>query len=198
MKYLHLILICLCFLPYKAHASSDGVETPPADAPEQRPVEYLFAEIEYEHDINTAADLLLNVRIHAGGAFPGITENPDFIETTVRCHIRVRGISVPQALETAESRRGRMLKEVQLERKRWDASIAYAWEIVKQFKQFRLSFPEQIAPGLVECDVEFHLGGAWHDLAVALVQDEHARVKLDNGNRWNWGSRMVRPHLILE
>lgn len=150
-----------------------------------------YAEIEYQHDIDTARDYRLNVRVHPGGKWPGVTGGG--IETIVRCQVRLRGVSVPLSCDTSAQRAGRPLKEIERERARWDASIDYTWSLLKLHKQPRLSNPVQIAPGVVECDVAFPLGGAWHDLASALTSDEHARIELMNGN-WNWGSLHVKPY----
>ena len=151
----------------------------------------LYAEIEYQHDIDTARDYRLNVRVHPGGKWPGVTGGG--IETIVRCQVRLRGVSVPLSCDTSAQRAGRPLKEIERERARWDASIDYTWSLLKLHKQLRLSNPVQIAPGVVECDVAFPLGGAWHDLASALTSDEHARIEIINGN-WNWGSLHVKPY----
>ena len=150
-----------------------------------------YAEIEYQHDIDTVRDYRLNVRVHPGGKWPGVTGGG--IETIVRCQVRLRGVSVPLSCDTAAQRAGRPLKEIERERARWDASIGYAWSLLKLHKQLRLSNPIQIAPDVVECDVAFPLGGAWHDLASALTSDEHARIELIDAN-WNWGSRSVIPY----
>lgn len=150
-----------------------------------------YAEIEYQHDIDTARDYRLNVRVHPGGKWPGVTGGG--IETIVRCQVQLRGVSVPLSCDTAAQRAGRSLKEIERERARWDASIEYTWSLLKPQKQVRLANPVQIAPGVVECDVAFPLGGAWHDLASALTNDEHARIELIDGN-WNWGSLHVKPY----
>ncbi|MDE0681590.1 MAG: hypothetical protein OXI63_01625 [Candidatus Poribacteria bacterium] len=150
-----------------------------------------YAEIEYQHDIDTARDYRLNVRVHPGGVWPGVTGGG--IETIVWCQVQLRGVSVPLSCDTSAQRAGRPLKEIERERERWDASIEYTWSLLKLQKQVRLANPIQIAPGVVECDVAFPLGGAWHDLASALTSDEHARIELIDGH-WNWGSLHVKPY----
>ena len=150
-----------------------------------------YAEIEYQHDIDTARDYRLNVRVHPGGAWPGVSGGG--IETIVRCQVRLRGVSVPLSCDTSAERAGRPMIEIRRERARWDASIEYTWSLLKPQKQVRLANPVQIASGVVECDVAFPLGGAWHDLASALTSDEHARIELIDGN-WNWGSLHVKPY----
>ena len=182
-------------------ASSSGdpppIETSDADAGEIETERFpseddlFYAEIEYQHDIDTARDYRLNVRVHPGGKWPGVTGGG--IETIVRYQVRLRGVSVPLACDTAAQRAGRPLKEIERERARWDASIDYTWSLLKLHKQLRLSNPIQIALDVVECDVAFPLGGAWHDLASALTSDEHARIELIDGN-WNWGSLHVKPY----
>ena len=178
--------------PPPREASGDGLGNPnPTQEASISDDASLYAEIEYQHDIDTARDYRLNVRVHPGGKWPGVTGGG--IETIVRCQVRLRGVSVPLSCDTAAQRASRPLKEIERERARWDASIDYTWSLLKLHKQLRLSNPVQIAPGVVECDVAFPLGGAWHDLASALTSDEHARIELIDGN-WNWGSLHVKPY----
>ena len=178
--------------PPPREASGDGLGNPnPTQEASISDDASFYAEIEYQHDIDTARDYRLNVRVHPGGKWPGVTGGG--IETIVRCQVRLRGVSVPLSCDTAAQRAGRPLKEIERERARWDASIDYTWSLLKLHKQLRLSNPIQIAPGMVECDVAFPLGGAWHDLASALTSDEHARIEIIDGN-WNWGSLHVKPY----
>ena len=167
------------------NAGEIGTDRFPSEA------DLFYAEIEYQHDIETAREYRLNVRVHPGGGWPGVRAG--YIETQVRCQVRLRGVSVPLPCDTSAQRAGRPLKEIARERARWDASIAYTWALLKPQKQVRLSNPVRVAPGVVECDVAFPLGGAWHDLAAALTSDEHARIELMDGN-WNWGSLHVKPY----
>ena len=169
-------------------SDTDAIETDRFPSEVSNP---FYAEIEYQHDIDTARAYRLNVRVHPGGVWPGVRTG--YIETRVRCQVRLRGVSVPLSCDTSAQRAGRPLKEIARERARWDASIAYTWALLKPQKQVRLSNPVRVAPGVVECDVAFPLGGAWHDLAAALTSDEHARIELIDGN-WNWGSLHVKPY----
>ena len=210
MKKIFLLMIGIAFLGFGAAvsverlsiASSSG-EPPPTEASDSdgdmerfpsKVSDLFYAEIEYQHDIDSARDYRLNVRIHPGGEWPGqVGKDTSYIETRIRCQVRLRGVSVPMACDTAAQRAGRPLIEIARERQRWDASIEYVWSLLKPQKQVRLSNPVWIAPGVVECDVEFPLGGAWHDLAAALTSDEHARIEIIDGN-WNWGSLHVKPY----
>ena len=214
MKKVFLFMIGIAFLGFGAAvsverlsiASSSG-DPPPRETSDAEPDDgdfddmpsasegsEFYAEIEYQHDIDTARDYRLNVRIHPGGEWPGqVGKDTSYIETQIRCHIRLRGVSVPTACDTSVQRAGRPLIEIARERRRWDASIDYLWSLLKLQKQVRLSNPVWIAPGIVECDIEFPLGGAWHDLAAALTSDEHARIELIDGD-WNWGSLHVKPY----
>ena len=178
--------------PPPREASGNGLGNPtPTQSASLSDDASFYAEIEYQHDMDTARDYRLNVRVHPGGKWPGVTGGG--IETIVRCQVQLRGVSVPLACDTASHRAGRPLKEIKRERARWDASIEYTWSLLKPQKQVRLANPVQIAPGVVECDIAFPLGGAWHDLASALTSDEHARIEIINAN-WNWGSLHVKPY----
>ena len=41
---------------------------------------------------------------------------------------------------------------------------------------------------VIEADIEFWLGGAWHNLAIALLNDDHARPIQTDGSTWDPGS----------
>lgn len=175
-------------------ASSDGEEDlsslPPEVFMEAIEPPERDAEIEYRIDVINAKTLFVSVRAHPGAGWPDITGG--YVETRVTCLIRIRGISVPTACQTLESRY-RPFEEIRLERERCEASINYTWSLLNMNKKLKLSNPELMADGVVECDVKYSQGGAWHDLAKALIADEHARVELVESN-WNWGSRHVKPY----
>ena len=156
--------------------------------PEQATGEF-EAEIEFQHDLLTGKDMFVKVQIHpADGEWPGITG--DYVETTISCVVRIRGISVPSGCQTTESRRGRPMDEIRRERERWSALLDYEWSILRLHKKLKLKNPVLLQDGVVVCDVFFYLGETWHDLGVALTNDEHARPAIAD-EEWNWGSLNV-------
>ena len=163
---------------------------PPEAFQEALPAVKVHAEIEHRIDLIDGKTLFVKVRTHPGDGFPGITGG--YVATYVNAYIRIRGISVPTACQTPKSREGKPIEEVILERQRCEASINYTWGLLSINKKLILTNPELQADGVVECDVQYQQGGAWHDLATALTADEHARIELIDGE-WAWGSRNVKP-----
>ena len=43
---------------------------------------------------------------------------------------------------------------------------------------------------MLVCDVQFYLGGAWHDLATTLLRDGFAKPVIE-GYEWNWGAEQL-------
>ena len=100
----------------EANASSDGEfpeDLPPEVFMEAIPAIKTDAEIAHRIDVIDAKTLFVSARVHPGSGFPNITGG--YTETTVACKIQIRGISVPTACQTPESR-NRPLAEVRLER----------------------------------------------------------------------------------
>lgn len=196
-----LVIIALCSVCLIASisierfslASSDGEPAPtdpvPVESTEPEIISEFEAEIEFQHDLLTGKDMFVKVQIHpADGEWPGIIG--DYVETTISCIIRIRGISVPTGCQTTDSRRGRPLGEIRRERERWNALLDYEWSILRLHKKLKLKNPVLLQDGVVACDVFFYLGETWHDLSVSLTNDEHARPTIE-GEKWNWGSLNV-------
>ena len=175
-------------------ASSDGAPPPTDPAPVEPPTEpeitsEFEAEIEFAHDLLTGKDMFVKVQVHpADGEWPGIIG--DYVETSISCIVRIRGISVPTGCQTTDSRRGRPMDEVRRERERWGALLDYEWSLLRLHKKLKLKNPVLLEDGVVACDVFFYLGETWHDLGVALRNDEHARPAIED-QEWNWGSLNV-------
>lgn len=199
------LLYSICFLGiltvasalFNLHvADTSGPGDPPSEIPDTPETPDTIAstgefeaEIEFLHDLLTGKDMFVKVQVHpADSEWPGITG--DYVETTISCIVRIRGISVPTGCQTTDSRRGRPMDEVRLERQRWNALLDYEWSILRLHKKIKLKNPVLLQDGVVECDVFFYLGETWHDLGVALRNDEHARPAIE-GREWNWGSLNV-------
>jgi len=179
---------------FSIHVGNTGE---PGDMPEPEPIQPIEragsgefeAEIEHEHDILSGSDIFVRVLVHpAAGDWPGVTG--DYAETVVACVIRIRGISVPDACQTFQSRTGRPLVDIRRERSRWNSLLDYKWSLLKLHRKLKLRNPVLLSDGVVECDVFFHLGEAWHNLGAALTNDEHARTNIGDG-LWDWGSLNV-------
>lgn len=180
--------IALISLYLEANASSDGEfpeDLPPEVFMEAIPAIKTDAEIAHRIDVIDAKTLFVSARAYPGSGFPNITGG--YTETTVACKIQIRGISVPTACQTPESR-NRPLAEVRRERSRCENAINYLWGLLSINKKLKLLNPVAVDNMTVECDVQYAQGGEWHDLANALIADEHARPAGD----WAWGSRNVK------
>lgn len=148
----------------------------------------VYATIPYRDDLIAADKFFMEVKAHPKAKFPLIKGG--YAETNVHVFIKLRGVSVPTALQTADSR-ARPHIYVERERKRFDASMDYIWSLVKLNKILKLHDPVVVVEDeCVECDIEFMLGGQWVNLAASMMHDEHARP-IQEDSEWDWGSRNV-------
>ena len=181
-------------------ASSDNSAPPPpprAKVPTQPPVKAFGdgtgtfdATIEYPYDLRTARDMFLKIRVHPNALqFPKVKGH--YVETAIRSWVIVDGVSVPTGLQTIDAYRDRPFEEIRLERERWNDSIDFSWSLLKLNKKLKVVNPVYVKDGRVKCDLLYQLGGAYHDFATTLLQDEYARL---NDIDWNWGSRNVKPY----
>lgn len=176
---------------YDSFASSDGSDDPEtvSDIPEEatEPIVEIFARVQYLHDLIDMRTMLVEARAYPGAGFPSIEGG--YIETNVHAVVRVRGITVPTGCQTPESRQNRPHAYIERERERWDRGMAYLWGLVGINKVIKIVNPE-VVDGIVECDIKFFLGGAWHELDTAMVQDDYAR-RIPDGFRVDWGSELL-------
>ena len=180
-----LVVITCCVL---AFAGSDGEEDMPPIPSTEGAGEGVYATIEYRDDLIAADTLFMEVKAHPKAKFPKITGG--YAETNVHCLIRIRGISVPRALQLPEER-ARPHVFVNNERKRFDGAMDYIWSLAKLNKIFMLHNPVVVKTDkVVECDVSIYIGGAWGSLGGSMINDEHARPLLNNVE-WDWGTRNV-------
>ena len=181
-------------------ASSDNSVPPPppkVSVPTQPPVKAFGdgtgtfdATIEYPYDLRTARDMFLKIRVHPNALqFPKVKGH--YVETAIRSWVIVDGVSVPTGLQTIDAYRDRPFEEIRLERERWNDSIDFSWSLLKLNKKLKVVNPVYVKDGRVKCDLLYQLGGAYHDFATTLLQDEYARL---NDIDWNWGSRNVKPY----
>ena len=175
---------------HTAIASSDAddppgnVETPGQDI---APTEIL-GRIAHRHDLMEIRTFFVEVRAYPGAGFPGIVGG--FTETNVQTLVRLRGITVPTACHTPESRHNRPHAYIEKERARWAAGMDYVWSLLKLNKTLKIVNPTLAEDGIVEADGQFYLGGAWHDLGIALENDDFARKK-NPDYRVEWGAPLL-------
>ena len=150
-----------------------------------------FARIEYRDDLLAPNRYFAEIKVHPGiGKFPLVTGG--YTETNVHCVIQVRGISVPDGCQM-ENKRSRPHYDVERERQRWNAAMGYVWNVIEPTRRLRVGNPKVVGD-VVEVDVYFSLGGAWHDLAVSMRNDHHAYATRE-GFVFNWGTRLVEANM---
>ena len=193
------VLVVCILLSMHSDASSDGSEPEPeveTGLPEESaaPVE-IFGRVEYRHDLIDLRTLFVEARAYPGAGFPLVSGG--YTETNVHALIRIRDLIVPTACQTPESRQNRPHAYIERERARWAAGMEYVWSILKINKMLKLVNPTLAEDGIVECDVRFYLGGAWHELDTALIQDDYAR-RTHPGYTVDWGSKLLDVVPIAE
>ena len=158
---------------------------------------WVYGKLHYDYDIKNAngkhLELFMLLMAHPKSKVPKITGG--YAETDVWVTVRVRGIQVPRALHTAEERHRPHLW-LGRERKRWDATRQYIWNVSQNTLTFKVGNFEVVEEdGVLKADFFFLLGGAWHDLDIALLNDKHA---LPSDNDWEFGDKefgLVNPNI---
>lgn len=192
-------LLIICFaasvIVSRASAPPEEAEEPETTQPIQEQSTGIFeGRIQYEHDIGAPDKLFVEIKVHPheeSAPFPGVVGG--HAETNIHTWVHIRGLSVPTAMQS-ENNRHVTHEEVEIERHRWNGAMEFLWKIVSPNKKLRIVNPEVIN-GKLYADVKFYLGGTWHDTAIALVNDNHAREK-EPGLRWKWGSRLLEVEQV--
>ena len=189
--YLSAIAVLICFgITYTGVlwvSGSSDKDDPAEDVP--KPVafepdsEWVYGKIEYFHDLLHPNCYFMLLRAHPGAPVPMIAGG--YATTDVWVTVKVRGIEVPRALQT-KAERNRPHDYLSNERRRWDRALSYVWGVVGQNKLFRVhnlavQEPDKVLIG----DIEFMLGGQWHLLSAAMLNDFHA---LPAGGDWEFGA----------
>lgn len=176
-----------------ADPSGPGDEVPPemtdeTDEIDEFPVEpnYVMARLEYRNDVRGINKYFLEIQDHPGEGIDEIVGG--FVATNFFAHVRLRGVSVPTACDFVESRH-RPQNQVELERERWDRGLNFVQRLLMLNQSLRLS-NISVEGEILVCDVEYLLGGAWHDLGITLYQDGFARP---DEYDWNWGLEQLDP-----
>lgn len=190
--FLILTVASALFNLHTAETSSSGDEPPLDDAPilegTPEPV-YIFAHLEYKHDVKAIDRYFLEVRDHPG---EGIDEiEGGFVATNFYADVRLRDVSVPTGCDTTAAHNKPHI-EIDRERERWSEGMDFVQQLLMLNQSLRLSNITVEGEVLV-CDVQFYLGGAFHDLKTTLARDGFARPLID-GYAWNWGAEQLEPH----
>ena len=144
------------------------------------------AHLAYPFDILAIDEYFIKVRAFPGAGVPGITGG--FVTTNVELVVKLRGVSVPSACRTPESR-SRPHEQVARERMRWAAGMEYVSSLLMMNKSLRLE-NLAVVDGKLVADVYYSRGNAWHDLSETLIQDGFAK---SDTSTWNWGAEQLQP-----
>ena len=165
---------------------------------------WVYGFIEYEHDLDKAYLYYMKLQASPESKVPMIHGN--YATTDVDVFVKLRGVDVGKALHHARHRKRPHVFQ-RRERKQWAETMVYLWNLVDQTHTFRvhnLKFfgteldGDTYEDGIVEGDMEILLGGAWHNVAVILMQDEHARPVQTDGSEWDAGSKkysLLNPNI---
>lgn len=146
----------------------------------------VMAHLEYRHDVRAIDQYFLKIRDYPGEGIDEIVGG--FVTTNFHAHVKLKGVSVPSACDTEDSR-FRPHIEVERERARWNRGLHFVQQLLMLNQSLRLS-NITVEGDVLVCDVEFSLGGAWHDLTTTLNRDGYARP---DAYEWNWGLEQLEP-----
>ena len=176
---------------HTADTSGPG-DAPPDDMPilEDTPeTVYIFAHLAYKHDVKAIDEYFLEIQDHPGEGIDEIVGG--FVATNFHAYVRLRDVSVPTSCDTTEAH-SRPHIEIDRERERWAEGMDFVQQLLMLNQSLRLS-NISVEGQILICDVQFSLGGTWHDLTTTLSRDGFARPVID-GYAWNWGAEQLEPH----
>ena len=178
---LHLSIICVSLSLASGPGEEELIET------ETDGSGWVYGRIEYEHDLLAPNLYFLELLAHPEGKVPMIEGG--YASTDVHAIVRLRGVDTPRAMHGPDSRhRPHIWRD--RERERWNSAMQYVWNLCEPTKTFRVHNMVVIDEDrVIEADIEFWLGGAFHNLAVALLNDEHARPVQTDSSTWDPGSK---------
>ena len=182
-------------LSFFAFGNGDPDDTPIQEMPDIKEG-WVYAFVEYEHDWADPKTAFLKIMAHPKSKVPRITGG--YSQTDVFAFVRIRGIDAPRAMHH-DSVRHRPHRFIERERARWNRAMRYTWNITQPTRTLRLHNLKVVKcddylkkltgeQQILEADWEFWLGGAWHNLAVSMIQDENARPLQEDVN-WDSGTR---------
>ena len=176
-----MLIICVSL----SLASGPGDEEIPLPGDPDTDSGWVYGRIEYLHDLLAPNEYFLKLLAHPDGQVPLIEGG--YASTDVHVVVRLRGVDVPRAMhDVRERHRPHLWRD--RERERWNSAMQYLWNLCEPTKTFRVHNMAVIeADKVIKADIEFWLGGAWHNLAIAMIQDEHARPVQTDGSTWDPG-----------
>ena len=188
-----LTVASVLFSLHTADTSGDDAlmdETPPEGMfdSEAQPV-YIFAHLAYKHDVKAIHEYFLEIQDHPGEGIDEIVGG--FVATNFHAYVRLRDVSVPTSCDTTVAH-SRPHIEIGRERERWAEGMDFVQQLLMLNQSLRLS-NISVEGEMLVCDVQFSLGGTWHDLTTTLSRDGFARPAID-GYAWNWGAEQLEPH----
>ena len=192
--FLILTVASALFNLHTADTSGPGDAPPPEDMPvpvfedTPEPV-YIFAHLAYKHDVRAIDRYFLEIQDHPGAGIDEIVGG--FVATNFHAYVRLRDVSVPTSCDTTEAH-NRPHIEIDRERERWNEGMDFVQSLLMLNQSLRLSNISVEGEVLV-CDVQFYLGGAFHDLATTLSRDGFAKPIIE-GYAWNWGAEQLEAH----
>lgn len=170
-------------------ADTSEDEVPLMDAPAAEKTYHIFAHLEYRHDVRAIDRYLLKIQDHPGAGIDEIVGG--FVATNFHAYVRLRDVSVPTSCDTTEAH-NRPHIEIDRERERWAEGMDFVQQLLMLNQSLRLSNISVEGEVLV-CDVQFYLGGAFHDLTTTLSRDGFAKPAI-TGYKWNWGAEQLEAH----
>ena len=180
LTWMLLVLVCVCV----SFASGSGDDVA---MQEEKETGWVYGRIEYRHDLLAPNLYFMELLAHPKAKVPLIEGG--YASTDVHVVVRLRGVSVPRALQAASERhRPHIWRD--RERRNWDKAMQYLWNLTDPTHTFRVHNMEAVeADRVIEADIEFFLGGAWHNLAITMLNDEHARPVQTDGSTWDPGRK---------
>ena len=174
----------------RVNASSTGDSDPVLDAEMGVTADvkdgWVYGVLEYRHDIFDPRTLFMLLMAHPESKVPLITGG--YAETDVWVTVEIRDIDVPRGLQSAAVRH-RPHRYLARERQRWDRVMGYIWNVCGNSKTFRVgNFEVVAADKKLRADLEFLLGGQWHDLRMALLNDKLVLPTQADGTEWDFGA----------
>ena len=146
----------------------------------------IFAHLEYPHDVRAINRYYLEIQDHPGEGIDEIVGG--FVATNFHAYVQLRDVSVPTSCDKSEAH-NRPHIEIDRERERWNEGMDFVQSLLMLNQSLRLS--NIVVDGeMLVCDVQFYLGGAWHDLATTLLRDGFAKPVIE-GYEWNWGAEQL-------
>ena len=176
-----LLVICVSLCIASGDDAGEPMETPTESSDG-----WVYGELQYPHDVLDIRTLFMLLMGHPGNPVPMITGG--YAETDVWAVVEIRGIDVPRPLQVAEDRH-RPHAYLARERERWNRAMAYIWNICGNNRIFRVGNFEVIEHNKkLKADIEFLLGGQWHDLRATLLNDKLVLPTQADGTEWDFGA----------